>query len=87
MEGQCKCFHHGFVKVLSVLGFLAALAFLYTAWGGEGTTLLGMDSLGYFMHVVVFTLMMYGTKWCRCCCGNCNTGPCNGCGPRDEKTM
>jgi len=76
---NCKCGHHGFAKLLMALGGLSALAFLYTAW--SHSTLLGLDINDYFEHVVVFSLMMFGTKWCRCCCDtgcgkNCESGVC-----------
>lgn len=77
---NCKCFHHVFVKILGVLGVLAAIAFLYTAWSGK--LLIGMSATGYFDHVVVFSLLMFCSgKMCRCCCGvgcgkNCNSGMC-----------
>ncbi|MEK7583103.1 MAG: hypothetical protein AAB483_01705 [Patescibacteria group bacterium] len=86
---NCKCFHHGFAKVMSVLAGLAAIAFLYTAWSGN--LLFDMPGDGYFAHVVVFSLVMFGTKMCKCCCDagcgkGCGSGICMP-GNNDHKTM
>ena len=79
MVNQCRCGHHVFTKILTVLGVLAAIAFLYTAWSNN--YLWGMEMDSYFEHVVVFSLLMLGTRSCKCCCDvgcgkNCGTGMC-----------
>ena len=61
--GQCKCFHHVFAKVLMILGFVAAILFLYTAW--FKTLVWGADYGFYFMHVIVFAIMGWGSRACR----------------------
>ena len=78
-DKKCGCFHHTFAKVLSIVGGIAALLFLFTAW--LDTTVFGMDMTAYFEHVIVFTLVVWGTKMCKCCCDtgcgkSCDSGMC-----------
>ncbi len=84
---NCKCFHHIFAKILGVLGGLAAIGFLYAAWSGK--LLLGMSATGYFDHVVVFSLLMFGTRSCKCCCDVGCGKDCGGgyCMPEHDHSM
>lgn len=74
MHGGCRCSHHIFVKILSALGFVSAVLFFYAAWAK--TLIFGFDSTMYFEHVIVLSLMVYGTKYCGCCGGRCGCGRC-----------
>lgn len=65
MHGNCKCGHHVCAKVLMVLAWLTAIAFWWASWGG--TIVWNLDSSEWFAHVVVFSLLLFGTKFCGCC--------------------
>ena len=65
MHGNCKCFHHVCAKILVVLAWLSALAFLWASW--KTTLVWNLDSSEWFYHVVVFALLAFSTKFCGCC--------------------
>lgn len=68
MHGECKCFHHVFVKVIGVIAAAAAVLFFWTAIGGS--MVLGFDDAFYFQSVIVLALVMHGGKFCGCCSGH-----------------
>ena len=64
-HGNCKCFHHLCAKVLMGLAWLAAIAFWWASW--KSTIVWNFDSSEWFSHVVVFSLLLFGTVFCGCC--------------------
>lgn len=88
MHGNCKCGHHWCAKILVVLAWVSAIAFLWASW--KTTLVWDMDEAVWFYHVVVFTLLAFSTKFCGCCmkmmggkscvcnCGECAGGKCGG---------
>lgn len=71
-DNNCKCFHHGVVKVFVVLAWASALGFWWAT--AFKTTFLWMDSSHFFMDVVVLVLLVLSTKYCGCCgMGGSNT--------------
>lgn len=72
-----------------VLAWLAAIAFWWASWKG---LVWNLDPSEWFAHVVVFSLLLFGTKFCGCCrkvgkmmggsmncactCGSCEGGRC-----------
>ena len=86
MEGNCKCFHHGVVKVVVVLAWLSALGFWWAAAFKQ--TVLWMDAEHFFKDVVILSLLALVSKYCNCCrrgmnaCsheGGCKCGDCGVC--------
>ena len=63
--GMCRCPHHKFAMLLGLLGFIAALAFFWSAW--SLSIVWEFDSDFYFQAVIVLALMAHGTSMCRCC--------------------
>jgi hypothetical protein len=83
-DGNCKCFHHGVVKVMlflvwmSALGFWWATAFKQSFWW--------MDGNHFFMDVVILSLLILTTRFCGCCgfmtgkCTHDSSCKCGDCG-------
>lgn len=65
MEGNCKCFHHGLVRIFVVLAWLSALGFWWASAFKQ--TLLWMDSNHFFMDVVIFGVLVLVSRYCGCC--------------------
>ena len=84
MEGNCKCPHHGVLKVVVVLTWLAALGFWWATAFKQ--TLFWMDASHFFMDVVIFGVLVYVSKFCGCCgkgggmCEHGNSCKCGDCG-------
>ena len=86
---NCKCFHHGVVKVLLVLAGVSALAFWWATAFNQ--TLFWMDADHLFKDVVILAVLAYLSKYCGCCrhgmgggnmCahgGSCKCGDCGMC--------
>ena len=62
---NCKCFHHGIVKVIVILAWLSAIGFWWATAFKQ--TFLWMDSSHFFMDVVIFAALAYVSKFCGCC--------------------
>ncbi|MEX1064066.1 MAG: hypothetical protein WD898_00565 [Candidatus Paceibacterota bacterium] len=89
MHGHNKCGHHMVAKLLLVLAWLAALGFWLAMWKGM---FWNVEPTGWFSHVVVFSLLAFGTKFCSCysknrmmggmkcdcSCNDCEGGMCEG---------
>lgn len=88
MHGNCKCGHHVIAKLLMLLAWVSAILFFVS--GSKGLVW-NMDVDQYFQLVIVFSLLLFGTKFCGCCwkgkmmsggmncactCGNCEGGKC-----------
>ncbi len=65
MHGNCKCPHHWITKILGVLAWVAAVLFFWTSW--KETLVWGFDAQTYFEHVVVLSLLIFGSVFCGCC--------------------
>ncbi len=65
MKGNCKCFHHGFVKILVTLAWLSAIGFWWSSVFKQ--TFLWMDSSHFFMDVIVLGVLVFVSKYCGCC--------------------
>ena len=92
MHGNCKCGHHVCAKILVVLAWLAGIGFVISAW--KGMMFWKWDANGYFEAVVVFVVLAFSTKFCKCCwdgskmmaggascacnCDECGGGKCGG---------
>lgn len=63
--GHCKCGHHVIEKILVVLAWLAGIGFIASAW--TGYAFWKWESTGYFQAVVVFVLLAFSMKLCKCC--------------------
>ena len=65
MEGNCKCPHHGVVKVLVVLAWMAALGFWWAT--AFKTHFLWMDGEHFFKDAILLVLLVFVSKYCGCC--------------------
>ena len=65
MGENCKCFHHGVVKVVVVLAWASALGFWWAT--AFKTHFLWMDGSHFFMDVVIFGVLAFVSKYCGCC--------------------
>lgn len=92
--GKCGCAHHVVQKVFMCLAGLAAIGFIISSW--TGYPFWRWDSTGYFQVVIVFSIMAFSTKMCKCCWkhmtgdkmmegGMCKDGNCGS--QHDEKGM
>ena len=86
MSGNCKCLHHGFVKVIAVLAWFSAIGFWWATAFEQ--TVLWMDAEHFFKDVVMLSLLVFVSKYCGCCrkgmnmCsheGSCKCGDCGTC--------
>lgn len=81
---NCKCFHHGVVKVMMALAGLSALGFWWASAFDQ--TLLWMDTDHFFKDTVVLSLLVMLTRYCGCCgggagmCGHDDSCKCGDCG-------
>ena len=82
MHQGCRCFHHTFAMLLSVVAGVGAVLFFWAAI--SGTPVLGMDDTFYFESVIVLTVAAHGTKFCKCCSGHGSGYMCKDCGPQGE---
>ena len=64
-DSNCKCFHHGAVKVMMFLAGLSAIGFWWAT--AFKTTFLWMDGGHFFMDVVILSLLVITSKYCGCC--------------------
>ena len=64
-DSNCKCFHHGVVKVFVVLAWFSALGFWWAT--AFKTNFLWMNGEHFFKDVVVLSLLVYVSKYCGCC--------------------
>jgi hypothetical protein len=85
MMKNCKCGHHGLDMVLSVLTWLAAIAFFWASW--TTGVLLTQSADYYFMAAIVLAVLSAGMKKCGCCCGgmSCGKGMCGDCNMGEKK--
>lgn len=65
MEGNCKCMHHGMVKVMAVLVGFAALGFWWAT--AFKTHFLWMDGEHFFKDAILLVLLIFVSKHCSCC--------------------
>lgn len=63
--GGCGCGHHVLEKILVVLAWLAGIGFVISAW--TGYAFWKWEATGYFQVVVVFVLLAFSMKLCKCC--------------------
>ena len=83
MEGNCKCLHHGVVKVFVVLAWVSAFGFWWAT--AFKTNFLWMNGEHFFKDVVILVLLVFVSKYCGCCGmgGMCEHGrgcSCGDCG-------
>lgn len=64
-EGICKCGHHKIEKILMFLPWLTAIAFWLALW--KDGIFWNVSSDVWFQHVIVFSLLLFGMSWCKCC--------------------
>lgn len=65
MDGNCKCPHHGVVKVFAVLAWLSAFGFWWAT--AFKTHFLWMDGEHFFKDTVILVLLVFVSKLCGCC--------------------
>ncbi len=65
MEGVCKCGHHKIEKLMMLLAWLAGISFWVALW--KDGMFWNVPSDVWFQHVVVFSLLMFGGRFCGCC--------------------
>ena len=87
MHRECKCFHHKFAMLLSLLGGIGAVLFFWAALSGG--FVLGLDDTFYFEAVIVLAIAAHGTKFCKCCWGHGAGYNCEDCKPgmNGQKSM
>ena len=61
----CKCVHHTFVEVLTLLVWVSAIGFFISSWFGG--YLYAFDSEYFFQTAVMLSLIIFGTRFCTCC--------------------
>lgn len=64
-DNNCKCFHHGAVKVFMVLAGLSALGFWWAT--AFKTSFLWLDGDHFYKDVVILSLLVFISKFCGCC--------------------
>ena len=64
-DSNCKCFHHGVVKVFVILAWIAALGFWWATAFKQ--SFWWMDGDHFFKDVVILVLLVYVSKFCGCC--------------------
>lgn len=65
MHRGCRCFHHVFGAVVSVLAGLSAVGFFVVLF--RQATLFGWSVDAYFMSAIMLVIIARTGKVCRCC--------------------
>lgn len=97
MHGNCRCGHHVVAKILMVLAWVAAIGFWLASW--KHGKVVSISAEHYLKEVIVFSLLLFGSVFCKCCgkgmqgnmcnceCGSCEGGKCGGMHGADHKHM